>query len=189
MKIKNLLLGLALSTGIAQADIYNIDTKGAHAFVQFKIQHLGYSWLYGRFDSFSGTFNYDEKNPSASSIEMTVDTSSVNSNHAMRDKHLRSDDFLNVDKFPQASFKSSAFSETENGNGTMLGDLTLNGVTKNIELDVQLIGAGKDPWGGYRRGYEAKGEIKLSDFKIKKSLGPKSETLFLTISVEGIKQK
>lgn len=189
MKIKNLLLALALSSGIAQADTYNIDTKGAHAFVQFKIQHLGYSWLYGRFDTFSGTFEYDEKNPSAASIEMTVDTASVNSNHTMRDKHLRNDDFLNVEKFPTATFKSTAFTETENGNGTMLGDLTLNGVTKNIELDVELIGAGKDPWGGERRGYEATAEIKLSDFKIKKSLGPKSESLFLTISVEGIKQK
>lgn len=189
MKLKNLLLTLALVAGTSQAATYQIDTKGAHAFVQFKIQHLGYSWLYGRFDEFSGTFDYDEKDPAAASINMTVKTESVNSNHTMRDKHLRSDDFLNVEQFPEATFISTSFTESENGHGQMSGDLTLNGVTKNIQLDVKLVGAGKDPWGGYRRGYEAVGEIKLSEFNIRKSLGPKSESLILTISVEGIKQK
>ncbi len=188
MKLKTLTLGLMMAAGLSHADTYNIDTKGAHAFVQFKIQHLGYSWLYGRFDEFSGTFDYDEKNPAAAKIEMTVNTASVNSNHTLRDKHLRSDDFLNVEAHPEAKFTSTGFTEGENGHGSMTGDLTLNGVTQPVTLDVQFIGAGKDPWGGFRRGYEATTEIKLSDFKIKKSLGPKSETLLLTVSVEGIKQ-
>ncbi|WP_223786865.1 YceI family protein [Marinicella meishanensis] len=185
---KLLLIALLGLSGAAAADRYVVDTKGAHAFVQFKISHLGFSWLYGRFDSFSGEFNFDENDPSAARIQMTVDTNSVNSNHTARDKHLRSDDFLNVAAHPTATFVSKSFSPASDGHGTMTGDLTLNGVTQEIELDVKFIGAGKDPWGGERRGYEATTELSLSDFKLKKSVDGAYEQLWLTVSVEGIKQ-
>ena len=178
-----LLMALPVS-----ADQYVIDTKGSHAFVQFKISHLGFSWLYGRFDDFSGSFTYDESDPAKASIEMTVQTNSINSNHTARDKHLRSDDFLNVAVNPTATFKSSAFTPSENGHGRMTGQLTLNGVTQDISFDVQFIGAGKDPWGGERRGYEATTELKLADYNIKKSVDGAFEKLWLTVSVEGIKQ-
>lgn len=186
---KIILLTLTLLfSGLAMADKYAVDTKGAHAFVQFKIKHLGFSWLYGRFDSFSGEFEYDEADPSKANIQMTVDTSSVNSNHAARDKHLRSDDFLNVAVYPTATFSSTSFTEGENGNGTMKGNLTLNGITKEIVLAVTFVGGGKDPWGGNRKGYEAVAELKLSEFKIKKSVDGSFEDLTLIVSVEGIKQ-
>lgn len=187
MKFLYTLLFL-VAVNAASADKYKIDTEGAHAFVQFKISHLGYSWLYGRFDEFSGEFEYDETKPANANIQMTVQTNSVNSNHAARDKHLRGEDFLNVSKHPTASFKSTSFTPDTNGNGVMKGDLTLNGVTQEITLDVSFVGGGKDPWGGERRGYEATTELKLSDFKIKKSTGGAFEQLFLTVSVEGIKQ-
>ena len=90
----SLLLGLS---GQLHATEYKIDTAGAHAFIQFKIKHLGYSWLYGRFDEFSGRFNYDADKPEASSVNVEINTASLNSNHAERDKHLRGKDFLNVD--------------------------------------------------------------------------------------------
>jgi len=187
--MKYLLMALMLATTtFASADKYTIDTKGAHAFVQFKIKHLGYSFLYGRFDTFSGVFEFDEANPEKASIEMTVETASVNSNHTARDKHLRNEDFLNVVAHPNATFKSKSFTPTIDGHGTMVGDLTLNGFTKEETFKVEFIGAGKDPWGGNRRGYEATATITLADYKIKKSLGPASETLELTVSVEGIKQ-
>ncbi len=183
-----ILLLLTTTANIAGADKYTVDTKGAHAFVQFKISHLGYSWLYGRFDTFSGEFSFDPTKPDQASIEMTVETNSVNSNHTARDKHLRGEDFLNVDANPTATFKSTSFMPSENGHGKMVGNLTINGVTKEETFDVEFIGAGQDPWGGNRRGYEAVTEITLADYKIKKSLGPASETLELTVSVEGIKQ-
>lgn len=187
--MKYILIGLLLSTlNLASAEKYTVDTKGAHAFVQFKISHLGYSWLYGRFDTFSGSFEFDESKPNSANIEMTVETNSVNSNHTARDKHLRGEDFLNVNTHPTATFKSKSFVPAENGHGKMVGDLTINGVTNEETLNVEFIGAGQDPWGGTRRGYEATTEITLADYKIKKSLGPASETLTLTVSVEGIKQ-
>ncbi|MCW5587439.1 MAG: YceI family protein, partial [Chromatiales bacterium] len=95
---------LLLLSGAALASDYVIDTKGAHAFVQFHIKHLGYSWLTGRFNTFGGKFSYDEANPDAARVEVTIDTASVDSNHAERDKHLRDDDLLDVKQFPQAHF-------------------------------------------------------------------------------------
>ena len=182
------LLMASLSVTTAFADDYVIDAKGMHASIQFKISHLGFSWLWGRFNDFSGTFSYDEKNAGASKVNVTVKTGSVDSNHAERDKHLRSDDFLDVKDFPEAIFVSTGFSEAKDGKATLKGKLTLHGVTKDIELDVNQVGAGKDPWGGYRRGFEASTRLKLKDYGIKKDLGPASAELELIISLEGIKQ-
>ncbi|EHT2453976.1 YceI family protein, partial [Escherichia fergusonii] len=80
---------LLFSTGSALAADYKIDKEGQHAFVNFRIQHLGYSWLYGTFKDFDGTFTFDEKNPSADKVNVTINTTSVDTNHAERDKHLR----------------------------------------------------------------------------------------------------
>lgn len=184
-----LLSATLLSTNSLFADDYTIDKKGAHASIQFKISHLGYSWLWGRFNDFSGTFSYDEKNTSASKIEVTVNTKSVDSNHAERDKHLRSDDFLEVAKYPEAKFVSTKYTENTDGNAKLLGNLTLHGVTKEVEIVITPTGAGKDPWGGYRRGFEGKTRIALKDFNIKKNLGAASASLELIIALEGIKNK
>ena len=192
MKIRILgMLVLAtalLSPAQAAEEKYVIDTKDAHAFVQFRIKHLGYSWLYGRFNDFSGTFTYSEADPSTSSVEVVIKTASIDSNHAERDKHLRSDEFLDVEKFPEATFKSTSYEETGFNKSTLTGDLTLHGVTKSVTLDVDRIGNGPDPWGGYRRGFEGRTKIKLADFGITKNLGPASRELELTLSVEGIRQ-
>lgn len=191
--IQSTLLAAAMATSIfastgAQAADYVIDTKGAHASVQFKIKHLGYSWLTGRFNTFDGKFSYDPKTPEKSSINVNIDTASIDSNHAKRDKHLRSKDFLDVAKFPTSSFKSTKFvfkSETE---ATVTGDFTLHGVTKSITFPVTKIGEGKDPWGGYRVGFEGKTTLKLADYGITYNLGPASSTVDLNLYVEGVQQ-
>lgn len=192
MQLKQLfltgLLGLSLLPTITLAETYTIDTKGAHAFIQFRIQHLGYSWLSGRFDKFSGAFDYDEKNPAAASVKVEIDTASIDTNHAERDKHLRSEEFLNVDKFPSARFESTAFKEQADGTATLEGKLTLHGVTRPISIAVEHIGHGDDPWGGYRRGFEGTTRIALADYDINYNLGPKSKELQLILSVEGIRQ-
>ncbi|SEB07735.1 Polyisoprenoid-binding protein YceI [Thiothrix caldifontis] len=178
------LLALGLFAGsTAHADDYTIDTEGMHAFIQFRIQHLGYSWLYGRFDKFSGNFSYDEAKPEAAKVEVTIDTTSVNSNHAERDKHLSSEDFLDVAKFPEAKFVSTKYSS-----GKLEGNLTLHGVTKPITIDVKEIGAGADPWGGFRRGFEGSTKFALADFGIEKDLGPASKEVEMILSIEGVKK-
>ena len=179
---------LLLPTSALAAD-YVIDTKGAHAFIQFHIKHLGYSWLVGRFNTFAGEFSYDEANPEAAKVSVTIDTASIDSNHAERDKHLRDEDFLDVDRYPKASFVSTSYRETGDGKGELQGELTLRGVTRPITLDVTHIGAGKDPWGGYRRGFEGRTRFALADYGIKKNLGPASKEVHLWLGIEGIRKQ
>ncbi|MAM86714.1 YceI family protein [Allohahella sp. A8] len=184
----SILAASALGSASVQAAEYLIDTKDAHAFVQFKIQHLGYSWLLGRFNDFSGTFNFDEKNPEKSSVKVEIDTASIDSNHAERDKHLRSDDFLDVTKYPKASFVSTDVKKTGDETAKITGDLTLRGVTREIVIDATRIGGGDDPWGGYRQGFEGTTTLKLDDFGVPKDLGPASQTVDIYLSIEGIRQ-
>ncbi|AMX03277.1 YceI family protein [Microbulbifer thermotolerans] len=187
MKKFAVFLFAALLGATAQAAQYQIDTKGAHAFIQFRIKHLGYSWLYGRFDDFSGSFSYDENAPEKSSVEVKIDVASLNSNHAERDKHLRGADFLDVAKYPTATFKSTAFEPLGNGKAKLTGELTLRGVTKPITIDVTHIGGGKDPWGGYRQGFSGTTEFALKDFGIDYNLGPASQTVEMILDVEGVR--
>ena len=193
--MKKLLLTSALSAAMfmtathANAADYVIDTKGAHAFVNFKIKHLGYSWLHGRFNTFDGQFNYDAKNPNASQISVNIDTASLDSNHAERDKHLRGGDFLNVSKYPQASFKSTAIKFDQDGEeATVTGEFTLHGITKTISFEIDKIGEGKDPWGGYRVGFEGETSLKLADYGIDYDLGPASTHVDIGLFIEGIRQ-
>jgi polyisoprenoid-binding protein YceI len=179
---------LLLLSSTAQAASYVIDTKGAHAFIQFHIKHLGYSWLVGRFNRFGGEFSYDEANPQAATVTVTIDTASIDSNHAERDKHLRDEDFLEVDKFPEARFVSTSYRDLGDGQGELVGELTLRGITRPMTIAVTHIGAGDDPWGGYRRGFEGKTSFAMADFGIVKDLGPKSKDVEMILSVEGIRQ-
>ncbi|MDN3377636.1 MULTISPECIES: YceI family protein [unclassified Pseudoalteromonas] len=173
----------------AQAADYVIDTKGAHAFVNFKIKHLGYSWLHGRFNTFDGEFSYDAKNPNASTIMVNIDTKSIDSNHAERDKHLRGGDFLNVDKFPKASFKSTSIKFDDDGDeADVTGEFTLHGVTKIITFEIDKIGEGKDPWGGYRVGFEGETSLKLADYGIDYNLGPASTHVDIGLYIEGVRK-
>lgn len=181
-------LGSMLFAGQAAAADYVIDREGQHAFVNFKISHMGFSWLYGTFKDFDGSFSFDAQQPEASQVEVTLKTASLDSNHAERDKHLRSDDFLNVAKHPTATFKSTSVKSTGEGTADITGDLTLNGVTKPVVIAAKFIGEGEDPWGGYRAGFEGTTTLTLKDFDIKMDLGPTSQTVDLIISVEGVRK-
>lgn len=187
-KIILALIGSAVLSMNAMAADYRIDDKGAHAFINFKIKHLGYSWLFGRFNTFSGTFNYDADKPSQSKIIVDIDAASIDSNHAKRDKHLRSADFLNTDKFKDAKFVSTQIKDKGNNKLEIIGDLTLHGVTKSITIDGEKIGEGKDPWGGYRAGFSGTTSLRLKDFNIAERLGPASTVVQLDLHVEGIRQ-
>lgn len=173
---------------LAQAADYVIDTEKAHAFIQFRIKHLGYSWLLGRFNDFDGKFSYDEAKPAASKVEVDIKTASIDTNHAERDKHLRSDEFLGVGKFPQARFVSNGYKENTDKSATLSGNLTLHGVTRAVTINVKPVGSGPDPWGGYRRGFEGSTTLKLADYAINYNLGPASTEVELFLSLEGIRK-
>ncbi len=180
-----LSLTLAL-TPVWGAD-YVIDTQNDHAFIVFRIKHLGYSWLWGRFNHLKGTFKYDETNPASSRTDVTVETDSIDTDNALRDKHLRGEEFLDVEKFPTARFVSTSYVEGTDGKATLQGNLTLHGVTRPITIAVESIGHGPDPWGGYRRGFAGSVTLTLQDFGIPPTLGPASAQVELFLSVEGIR--
>lgn len=177
---------LAALNATAKVEEYKIDTEGAHAFIQFRIKHLGYSWLYGRFNKFDGSFNIDRDNLEKSTINITIDPASIDSNHAERDKHLRDTKFLAVKEFPQATFNSTKLKLKDKKSGVLTGNLSLHGVERPININVQLTGEGKDPWGGYRAGFEGKTTLTLKDFGIQ-DLGPSSTTVEMFLSIEGVK--
>lgn len=184
----SLVLASALLSSPAFAAEYLIDTKGAHASIQFRISHLGTSWLLGRFNNFSGNFSYDPAKPEAAKVSVDIDVTSIDSNHAERDKHLKSDDYLNVKDMPSAKFVSTAYLPGSAENGIMQGTLELNGVKKPIEINVTKVGEGEDPWGGYRAGFSGTTELKLKDFGYTFNLGPAAETVYLDLNIEGIRQ-
>ena len=187
------ILGTALAAAAvvfaaqaSQAADYRIDA--GHSFVQFKISHIGVSWMIGTFDTLSGSFTYDpDAGPDGQSISVEIDTASVDTGHAERDKHLRSADFLNVDAFPTATFISTGYEGDAEG-GTMTGDLTLHGVTKPIAVAVKTVGEGKDPWGGYRAGFEGTVSLTRKDFGMGYNLGPAAQSMDLFLFIEGVRQ-
>ena len=178
---------LLLMAGIhsAAAATYRIDP--GHASIHWKVQHLGFSTMVGRFNRFSGTFTYD---PEASGfepeVEIEIEMDSLDSNHSLRDKHLRAD-FFETGKYPTATFKSTSFDGDADG-GTLNGTLTMHGVSKEVAVRVRRIGEGKDPWGAYRAGFEAKATIDRRDFGIDRDVGPNSWLVDLEIFLEGIRQ-
>ncbi|MBD0787190.1 YceI family protein [Vibrio sp. Y2-5] len=189
MKKTLLAVGLAASMiasfGASAAD-YVIDSNGAHASISFKVSHLGYSFIKGRFNKFDGEFSFDPKNINASSVEVNVDTTSLDSNHAERDKHIRSSDFIDAAKFSTATFKSTKVIDKGEGKLDVVGDLTLHGHTKSITIDAEFIGAGEDPWGGERAGFEGSTRLELKDFDIA-VMGPASY-VDMELYIEGIKK-
>ena len=177
---------LAFPAAKAGAAEYRIDP--AHSVVQFKISHLGYSWIVGVFDRISGSFAYDPAaGPGGQKVSVEIETASIDTGHAERDKHLRSPGFLNVKKFPKASFVSTGY-EGGAERGTMKGNLTLMGVTRPVAIAVKKVGEGNDPWGGYRAGFEGRVTINRRDFDAGRRLGPSSESMDLFLALEGIRQ-
>lgn len=188
-KAAGLALVLAASTaaGNLQAAEYVIDgtDAGMHASVNFQASHMGISHLWGRFNDITGSFSYDAANPGASSITVRIDPASIDTNHAERDAHLSSPDFLNVAAFPEAGFTSTAISELGNGRFQVTGDFTLHGVTREISFEAVRTGEGESPFGDYRVGFAAQFELDMREWGI--NLGPNS-TLLFNLAIEGIRR-
>ncbi|MGR5117558.1 YceI family protein [Vibrio astriarenae] len=183
--VTGLVAALSLPMSVSAAD-YMIDTKGAHASINFKVSHLGYSFIKGRFNKFDGDFSYDPNDVAASKVNVTVDTRSLDSNHAERDKHIRSGDFIDASKYSTATFASTGVMDKGDGQLDISGDLTLHGVTKPIVISAEFIGAGTDPWGGERAGFLGTTRLELADFNI--PVMGTSSYVDMELHVEGIKK-
>jgi len=138
-------------------------TDPAHSQIGFQIRHL-VSRVSGRFDVFTATITYDEKNPSGFKADATINTASVNTSIEKRDAHLKSPDFFNAEKYPAISFKSTSVKVAGKNKLVVKGNFTLLGVTKPITLEADFLGIAKDPWGSTRAGFSAVGKINRKDF-------------------------
>ncbi len=187
--LKKTLVALALSLPIslpAHAESYVVDTEGAHASINFATGHLGFSVLTGRFDTFTGEFEFDAEDPEGGSVSIEIDTGSINSNHAKRDDHLRGEDFFDVANHPKATFVSTSIQKTSDTTAIIFGDLTLRGVTKPVEIAATHVGGGDDPWGGYRQGFSGTTTIIPADFGMPHGIA--GQTVDLAFEVEGIRK-
>jgi polyisoprenoid-binding protein YceI len=143
------------------ADTYVFD-KG-HSSIGFQIRHL-FSNVPGKFDDFTGTIQFDEANPEQSSVEVTIQTASIDTGVKMRDDDLRSANFFDATKFPETTFKSKSVKKTGDNTFDVTGDLTMHGVTKEVLLKVELIGKGAGPKNSVLSGWDATTSLKRSDF-------------------------
>ncbi|MEI9813625.1 MAG: YceI family protein [Acidobacteriota bacterium] len=142
---------------------YKIDP--AHSSAQFVARHMMITNVRGAFSNVQGEVQWDPSNPAQSSVEATIDATTVQTNEAQRDTHLKSADFLDVEKFPTIHFKSTRVAAAGEGEVSVTGDLTIHGVTKSVVLKVEgPTEAGKDPWGNTRIGASATTKIKRSEF-------------------------
>lgn len=173
-------------TTVAQADSFKIDP--VHSFIIFKIGHFGVGHVYGRFDSFSGNFTFDQNDQSKDAVNVEIKTDSVDTNAPKRDTDIKSPDFFNAAQFPTATFKSTAVKKVDDKNYEVTGDFTLRGVTKPLTLNLQVIGTGPDPKGAIHMGWEGTAALKRSDFDVKALVPAVSDEVDLIIAVEAVKQ-
>ena len=161
----SMILGLALVAALpvtAWSSTWIFDTS--HTEIGFKVKHLMVSNTKGSFSEFSGTVTIDDTDITKSSVGVTINTASIDTNDKKRDEHLRSPDFFNVAEFPEITFKSTSVEESKDG-FLVTGDLTMHGVTQSIVLEVEeFTGEVSDPWGNTRRGLTASGKIDRQDF-------------------------
>ncbi len=160
-----ILCGIALFVGFAGvAEAANWKVDPSHTTVGFSVSHI-FTSVQGRFDRFEGTIVFDPDEPESAVVRASVDAASINTNHAKRDKHLRSSDFFDVEEHPTLAFESTGgVREMVGGRGKLPGNLTIRGVTKPVVFDVVYRGQGKDPWGNVRAGFAATLTIDRKDY-------------------------
>ena len=179
----------ALVSGPAEAadhDVYVVDT--GHSTLQFKVSHLGFSYTYGRFNEFNGSFKYNKDNPSGCAVDIDCSTESIDSNDEGRDKHLRNADYFNCEKFPSMTFKSTKI-EMAGSEYRVTGNLTLLGKTNEVTMRMKKIGEGRGPYNKYRMGFEGNLVIKRSDYGMTTMLPKIGDEVYITLGIEGIKHE
>jgi polyisoprenoid-binding protein YceI len=193
MWMRNFVMALGMSLALAwfasaarAAENYEID--GMHSGVTFKISHVGLSWVFGRFNDFSGNFTLDPANPASNSFAMTIKTESIDTNNRKRDEHLASPDFFNVKQFPAIAFQSTSVKPTNDGY-EVAGDLTMHGATKPVTFTLKGGRSAEFPKGVRRTGFATQVVLKRSDFGIDKFADMLGDDVYVEVSFEGTVKK
>lgn len=145
----------------------SFDIDLTHSEIGFTVRHMMFAKVRGQFKSWSSSIGFDGQDPTKATIEVQVDTASIDTREDKRDGHLRSADFFDAEKFPKMIFKSKRIERAGDAEYKVVGDLTIRDVTREITLDVEQTGSGKDPWGNQRLGFSAKAAIQRSDWGLK----------------------
>jgi polyisoprenoid-binding protein YceI len=187
------LPALALALGLAcalpvRAEIETFSIDNTHSFANWELRHV-VARTSGTFWDIKGKILLDTTNIAKSSVEASISVYSLNSSHLKRDVHVLTDEFLDARNYPEMKFVSTGVNPATAEKGTMVGQLTLHGMTRPAALEYQILGMGQDPWGGMRVGFKATTRIKRSDFGISKyaSGGPVGDEVDITLLIEGIK--
>ncbi|WP_447975022.1 YceI family protein [Nitrospira sp. Kam-Ns4a] len=190
------LWGLVLPAPAARAEMARYDVDPEHTTIEFSVAHMVVSKTTGRFTDYTGSIEMDPEGKTVKTIEATIRTASVNTNHPKRDQHLRSPDFFHVEKYPTMAYRLKRYQATGGDNEyTAVGDLTLLGVTKEITLVGRFNGVAKDPWGNVRAGFTAQGKLNRKEFGMSwsKTLDNGGlvvgDEVFIKLEVEAIKAK
>jgi polyisoprenoid-binding protein YceI len=171
---------------------WKIDT--AHSAIHFSVRHMVVSRTRGRFTRWSGQIEFDPDQPLKSRVEVSIDPDSIDTADPQRDAHLRSADFFEVAKHPQASFRSTQIEDLGGDRYRVLGDLTVHGVSQPVILDAVFEGSARDPWGGERAGFSASASIDRREFglgwnKLLETGGVLvGEKVELQLEIEAVKQ-
>jgi polyisoprenoid-binding protein YceI len=144
---------------------YSVD--GSHSEIGFSVRHMMFAKVRGQFKTWTAKLGYDAASPAKSTIEVEVDTASIDTRDAQRDGHLKSGDFFDAEKHPKMVFKSTRIEPAGTGKYKLTGDLTIRDVTHPVTLEVEQTGSGKDPWGNDRLGFSARGSISRSEWGLK----------------------
>lgn len=172
---------------------YTIDTAHSHA--QFKVRHMMIANVRGEFSTVTGSISYHPSNPSASTVQATIDTSTINTRDAQRDTHLKSGDFFDVARYPTITFESISVTASGPANFEVTGSLSIHGVTQTVALKVEdLTPEHKDPWGNMRRGATAKTKINRKDYGLEWNVALEAggflvgDEVEITLDVELVRQ-
>jgi polyisoprenoid-binding protein YceI len=175
---------------MATTNRWDIDVS--HSAIHFYVRHMVISKVHGRFAKWSGTIALDEADLTRSEIDVRIDAASIDTQVADRDAHLRSADFLDVAAHPEITFRSKRVEKRGDGY-RVTGDLAIRGVTREVELDAEFAGLGKDPWGNTRAGFSAKTSIDRRDYGLRWNAALETggvlvgEKIEIAIEVEAVK--
>ena len=185
LSVVGLVLCAAAGPAGAARETYTVDAT--HSAALFRVKHFDISFVAGSFTDISGAIVLDRGNLNNSSVEVTINTASVNTHLKARDDHLRNADFLDVEKYPTMTFKSTQVKKMKDNLGEVTGEFTLHGVTKTITIEVTFIGETDVPWGQHRAGFETTFNIKRSDYGMDKLLVPAGDDIEITLLVEAMR--
>lgn len=136
----------------------------AHSEVNFAVRHMMISTVRGQFEKFSGIIEFDSETPENTTVDVTIESASINTKETQRDGHLLSPDFLNVTEFPNLTFESTDVKIISDNQAQLTGDLTIRNITQSVILDVEYAGMAKSPWGTTSAGFSAKATINREDW-------------------------